>query len=137
MLVVFLSFVILNCLSEFSSAGDNIHPENNYNQSEGTHEMSKSNQSQEEHDHSDNEAAFFAKAQTFGTFKVGNFLQKYYFPVFIPIGVMGEYSLFLFYQICIVLVLAFSGVTKKKWLKNTKTGSCTEAPAFKLRCRLF
>ena len=33
---------------------------------------------------------FFAKAATYATFKVGNFLQKYYFPVFIPIGVLGR-----------------------------------------------
>ena len=33
---------------------------------------------------------FMAKASTYTSFKVGNFLQKYYFPVFIPIGVKGK-----------------------------------------------
>ena len=33
---------------------------------------------------------FMAKASTYTSFKVGNFLQKYYFPVFIPIGVIGK-----------------------------------------------
>ena len=35
---------------------------------------------------------FMAKASTYTSFKVGNFLQKYYFPVFIPIGVIGKCS---------------------------------------------
>ena len=36
---------------------------------------------------------FMTKASTYTSFKIGNFLQKYYFPVFIPIGVIGKCDL--------------------------------------------
>ena len=36
------------------------------------------------------QAEFFARAASYTTYKIGNFLQKYYFPVFIPIGVIGK-----------------------------------------------
>ena len=68
---------------------NNEHADNKYNLSNTTGSYGDTTVAMG--DDSNAQMLFFAKAETYGTFKVGNCLQKYYFPIFIPIGVLGKY----------------------------------------------